>query len=687
VEIDLRLVSRRPVGSALLAGLLLLAAAPVVAQPAASPEVVARVHERVYPALVNITVVNQHFAEGRAERYPGAGSGVVLTPEGHVLTNFHVAGDTTRIDCTLTDGRVFPARVVAHDPLTDLSVLALVAPAGTTFAHAQLGDSDALRVGDVVFAMGNPLALSSSTTQGIVSNPARVFTDLSGTEVEELDVAVGEPSGLFTRWIQHDALILPGNSGGPLVDVEGRVVGINELGGQGLGFAIPSAIAGDVLSQVLAHGAVRRGTLGLTVLPVGRIGRETGALVSAVLPGSPAERAGVLPGDVLVGLGGEPVTVRFVEQVPLLYQRVARLPIGSEVELEVERGGEPRRLVATVETLGPFRGQEAEIRELGLTLQEVPAMVAMVRQLPDTARLVVTGVRPGGPGDTAKPRLQPGDALLTLGDAPLPTLAALRQRVTGWPEGKPLLAALWREGEELLSLVPAPRGPAPRFGGELPRAWLGVRTHVVTPDLAAALGAPELRGFRLTQVLPGTSAAAAGLRVGDVVTTLDGEALEPVRPQDADDLRRLVEELTVGEAARLGVWREGAPVEVTVSLQPRPSQADEVARAEQEVLEFAVRELTFDDRVRRRWDSGLAGVVVADAARGGWAQMAGLRLGDLLLAVNDEPVPNVAEFQRVMRRIGEAKPAVVRLFVRRGARTHFVIVEPEWNGAGSRRTP
>jgi serine protease Do len=684
VATSLRLRAGRTVLRAAAAGAIVLGATqaattPLRAQAAVSPDVVARVHERVYPALVNITVVSQRFVEGRAERYPGAGSGVVLTPQGHVLTNFHVAGHTTRIDCTLTSGRVLQAEVVAHDPLTDLSVLRLIAPPGEAFAHASFGDSDALKVGDVVFAMGNPLALSSSTTQGIVSNPARVFTDLSGTEVEELDVAEGEPSGLFTRWIQHDALILPGNSGGPLVDVEGRVVGINELGGSGMGFAIPSTIARDVLEQSLAHGRVRRGTLGFQVLPVGRIGRTDGALVSSVLPASPAERAGMQPGDVLVALGGQRVEVRFVEQVPLLYQRVASLAIGEEVALELLRRGKPVRVTAKVEELGPFRGIEDEIRELGLTVEEVPPMVAVARQLPATARLVVTGVRPGGPADTARPRLQRGDALLELGETPLATVAALRERVAGWPQGQPMVAGLWREGEELMALVPAPRGPAARFGGELPRAWLGVRTQVVTPELATALGAPDLRGFRLTQVLPGTAAAKAGLAVGDVVTRLGDEALAPARAQDADELRRLVEEMMVGETARLGVWREGQTRAVEVKLDPRPSQADEVARAEHEELEFAVRELTLEDRVRRRWEANLAGVLVADAARGGWAQMAGLRLGDLLLAVNDEPTPTVAEFQRVMKQLDSEKPAVVRLFVRRGARTHFVIVEPDWD--------
>src|SRR4029079_2056632 len=215
---------------ALVPLLLVVAVAAAAASP---PETLARVGDQVYPALVNIIVVYQRFSEGRAERYPGAGSGVIVTPQGHVLTNFHVAGNTTRIDCTLTDGRVVSATVVAHDPLTDISVLELAGKNGETSPHADFGDSDALRVGDTVFAMGNPLALSSSMTEGIVSNPARVFTDFTGNEIEQLDVAEGEPSGLFTRWIQHDALILPGNSGGPLVDVDGHVVGINELGGEG----------------------------------------------------------------------------------------------------------------------------------------------------------------------------------------------------------------------------------------------------------------------------------------------------------------------------------------------------------------------------------------------------------------------------------------------------------------------
>jgi serine protease Do len=664
-----------------------LAAALLLATPgdaALPPETLARVRDSVYPALVNLTVVHQRFAEGRAERYPGAGSGVVMTPEGHVLTNFHVAGNTTRIDCTLTDGRVLPAVVVSHDPLTDLSVLRLQAKPGERFAHARFGDSEALGVGDTVFAMGNPLALSSSMTQGIVSNAARVFTDFTGNDIEELDVAEGEPSGLFTRWIQHDALILPGNSGGPLVDLEGAVVGINELGGQGFGFAIPAAIARQVLAQVLEHGEVRRGTLGFSVLPVGRIGRESGALVASVLPGAPAERAGLLPGDVLTAIDGEPVTVRFVEQVPLLYQRVAGLAEGTAVELSVERSGKPRTLRAEVELLEPFRGEELELRRLGITVQAITRALAAARQLPATRGVVVTGVRPGGPGDGARPRVQQGDVISTAGGDTVGSLDELRSRLAAWPEDRALPVGLWRDGEQLASVMPPARADGARWGGELPKAWLGVRTQVLTPELAASLGSASLRGFRVTQVVPGTAAALSGLLAGDVLTAVDEEALEPSRPQDEEDLRRIVEELTVGGTARLAVWRAGRQLVLPIVLEARPPQADEVARAEQETLEFAVREVTLEDRARKRWGAELRGVLVSDAARGGWAQMAGLRLEDLLMSVNDEPVPTVADFQRVMREVAAGRPPVVRLFVRRGARTHFVIVEPDWQHAGAR---
>src|SRR5207248_1583561 len=161
----------------------------------------------------------------RAQRTPAGGSGVIVSPQGHVLTNYHVAGNTTRIMCTLPSGESIEAKVICHDPPTDLSVLKLLtekrANPADPLPYVPLGDSDKLEVGQTVIAIGNPLMLSSSLTVGVVSNPHRVFTDFTGTQMEEMELEPDEKTGMFTRWIQHDALILPGNSGGPLVNLRG----------------------------------------------------------------------------------------------------------------------------------------------------------------------------------------------------------------------------------------------------------------------------------------------------------------------------------------------------------------------------------------------------------------------------------------------------------------------------------
>lgn len=642
---------------------------------------VERAASLVYPSLVNISAVARDFSEGRAMRFPSAGSGVIVSEQGHVLTNYHVAGNTTRLRCTLTDGSVHEADVIAHDPLTDLSVLRLrVDPAlrRDPLPAARLAVEATVRVGDPVLALGNPFALSSSVTLGIVSNPRRVFTDFSGSELSEIELDDGESTGWFTQWIQHDALILPGNSGGPLINLEGQVIGINELGGGGIGFAIPARVAADVLRRALSEGGLARSYLGFSALPVAKLGRSEGALIASVLPESPAAIAGLRAGDFLLALGGQPVAARFFEQVPELYQRIAEMPVGSEVALGVERQGDRLELMAVTTAMERSRGDEREFRGLGITAEQLTGPSALARNLSVRSGVVVTGLRPGQAAATAKPPVQAGDLILEADGQPISDLDALSRLLEGSEAGARLFK-LRRRDEELLSVVRLPGKRPGRWGGELPKAWLGVQTQVLTPELARAIGGDGRTGFRVTQVYPWTEAAKAGVAVGDLILGVDDLRFDASRVQDSDDLRRAIEERAIRERIALHLLRGGAEQTLAVLLEPRPTASDETRRSRQEEFEFTVRELTFLDRVERHWPRDASGVLVIEVTSGGWAHMAGLRLDDLIVSLDGEAIPDVAAFERRLESIVAARPPLVRVFVRRGQRTHFVFLEPEWS--------
>jgi serine protease Do len=271
--------------------------------------------------------------------------------------------------------------------------------------------------------------------------------------------------------------------------------------------------------------------------------------------------------------------------------------------------------------------------------------------------------------------------VVAAGGKPVATLAEL-DRALDQGAGADLLLELRRGEERLLSIARLATNRAGRWGGELPKAWLGVKTQVLGPELAAALGAPGVTGFRVTEVFPWTRAAAAGLEVGDLIVALDGVPFDAARPQDAEDLRRAIEELGIGANARLGLRRGAGELALSVELEARPLGAEEARRSRQEDFELAVRDVTFLDRIEQHWEREQAGVVVTDVTSGGWAHMAGLRTGDLIVRVGGAAIADVAAFEREMLAVVERRPAVVPLFLRRGPRTHFVFLEPEWQEMG-----
>ena len=304
-------------------------------------EAVARVAEAVTPSVVHVGVARDSRGPqrpGQPFQLRGGGSGVIITPDGYVLTNNHVVAGATGIVVTLSDGRELPARSVGADPATDLAVVRVDA---TDLPAAEFGDSDSLRVGQLVLAIGSPFGFQATVTSGIVSAIGRSLRSESGRLIENI--------------IQTDAPLNPGNSGGPLVDSHGRVVGINTAiiaYAQGICFAIPSTTARWVAGLLIKEGRVRRGYLGITAqlrrLPAAiaranRLSGERGVEVLEVMPGSPAAFAGLRAGDVIVGLNDAPVNT--IDDIHRLLNWVSP---GSQITLLILRDGQRLEVAATL---------------------------------------------------------------------------------------------------------------------------------------------------------------------------------------------------------------------------------------------------------------------------------------------------------------------------------------------------
>jgi serine protease Do len=292
-------------------------------------EQVAAVVEAISPAVLHIRTI--HAERSRL----GSGSGVVITPDGYALTSAHVVDAAAAIECDLANGDSHIADLVGADPVSDLALLHI--HGSEPFPFAKLGDSNLVHVGDAAIAVGCPFGLARSVTLGIVSALGRSLTGRGGESIEGL--------------IQTDALLNPGNSGGPLVNPEGEVIGINtamHLRGQGICFAIPSNTAGHVTSEILEHGRVRRAWLGIAgeearlparLSELAGLASRRGVIVRSVEPGSPAAQAGMMRGDVVVSLRGERT-----RSVADLHRLLGSNAIGTEAQAQIVRNGRVLRV-------------------------------------------------------------------------------------------------------------------------------------------------------------------------------------------------------------------------------------------------------------------------------------------------------------------------------------------------------
>ena len=635
---------------------------------------------KVKPALVRIRVVSTDYSEGREVKMQAVGSGAIITKDGYLITNHHVAGHATRMFCTLWNREEVEADLVGTDPLTDISVLKLRLDKATKFEPASFGDSSILRVGDYVLAMGSPMALSQSVTLGIISNTEMTMPRFWGSNRRlRLD---GEDVGALVRWIGHDAAIYGGNSGGPLVNLRGEIVGINEIS-YGLAGAIPGNLARSVAEQIIAKRKVQRSWLGIDVQPLFKHGKdEHGVLISGVLENSPADKAGFKPGDLLLRVDNRATDVRFEEQMAEVMGRLAGLPIGKDVAVVVRRDGKEVTLRPVPVEREEIFPRQHELKQWGLTVRDFSSILAKEMKRENLDGVLVTSVRPGGPAGGAKPSIEARDVIVEVNGQPVKNVESLMTLTHNLTEGKaapvPVIATFERKSARYFAVVRVGIEELKDPGLEVTKAWLPVETHVISRDIAKQLGQPALKGFYITRVYPNTTAATAGIKPGDFIVAVDGEKLTASDSEYEDELSTLIRQYDIGKKVDLSVIRGKESLQIPVELVRSPRLKREMKKYRNEDFEFTAREVSFFDTVEEQWSGERRGVLVEDVKSGSWAELGSLSDGDLILEVNGQPVDNVDALRRQMERIAANKEKVVVIKVQRGIHTSYLEIEPNW---------
>jgi serine protease Do len=415
--------------------------------------------ERLKPTVVNISTtktVRSGGARSPFDRYFGGddfferffgdipkrefkqrslGSGFIISPDGYIFTNNHVIERADRILVKLSDGREYRAEVIGRDAKTDLALIKI--KPDNSLPVAEIGDSEKLRVGEWVIAIGNPFGLEQTVTAGIVSAKGRVIG-----------------AGPYDNFIQTDASINPGNSGGPLFNMEGKVIGVNTAivaQGQGIGFAIPISMAKSILPDLKSKGKVTRGWMGISVQDVTeeiaknlKLSQRGGALISEVFKGDPADQAGLRPGDVILEVNGK--SIKDTHQLLIL---IASFHVGDKVTVKISRDGQEKTFQVTVAERKDrpevaMEGSKGKA-PFGMTVQDMTPQVARQLGVPAATKgVIVTDVEEGSPADEVG--IQPRDIILQVNKVNIASLKDY-QREIAKPVAKNSILLLIKRGK------------------------------------------------------------------------------------------------------------------------------------------------------------------------------------------------------------------------------------------------
>jgi serine protease Do len=381
-------------------------------------EVVREAKDKVFPAVVFIKCLRESHEQGKKSTEDVSGSGVVISPNGQLLTNWHVVDKATEVRCLLLDGQALEAKVLGIDKDTDLALVQLNLPDGTkTVPYAVLGDSTTLKEGDFVMAMGAPWGLSRSVSIGIISCKDRFLPEASE----------------YSLWLQTDASISPGNSGGPLVNTDGQVIGLNARGaviGGDMGFAVPSDTIRTIVPQLREFGRVNWSWMGLQLQPLKDFKRnmyfdgKEGVIVAETDPDSPARRAGILPRDRLMKVNGKALNAITEENLPAIRRELGLLPKHKPAKLELLRDSTPVVVEVTPRDKGKVEGEELDCPRWDLTLKTINQFENPDLYFQRQKGVFVFGVK--HPGNASAAGLQSQDILLKIDGKEVTTLEEVK---------------------------------------------------------------------------------------------------------------------------------------------------------------------------------------------------------------------------------------------------------------------
>ena len=649
---------------------------------AATPSEIQPALDAVYPALVRIHVVSENGSAGRMQKNRGSGSGTIIHPDGYILTNHHVAGRATRMTIRLADRQECRATLIGTDPLSDLAILKLdrsdLRDPKATLPVARFGDSDKLKVGDVVLAMGSPAGLSQSVTKGVVANTEMIAPGSGGLSLD------GEVVGELVRWIGHDAVIFPGNSGGPLVNLSGEIIGVNEVGIGSIGGAIPANLAKSIAETLIKEGHIKRSTIGLSVQPLLKTSHASGGiLVAGTIADSPAAKAGILAGDIITAINDKEIPAAHApEDLPLFNRIILEAPIGTSLTIRGTREDKAQTWTLVTDEREPMQPREKEFLAWGITARNLTRLQAKEMSRADADAAVIQSVRAGGPTAAAKPSPQPGSLILKVNDTPIRNIsdleaitAAITKDAT---EPVTTLVTYEHDGKSYLTVIDVGMEQDEDQAALARKAWLGVSTQVISKDLAEALGIPGQKGMRVTGIYPGSQAEKAGLKEGDLLLKLDGEIINASRPEDADVLDEAIRQMSISGEISLELRRDKESLSLKIPLERSPASTSELQEYKCETLEFSARDIGKEDRLRDKSDESEKGVLISSVTNAGWAALGGLQNRDILRSINGKPIDSIETLKTLIEQINKDKPTHITLFVRRGIITRLIELEPTW---------